>query len=133
MLEGKIHAAVAVNTIFEKIIANIAYQGGEELTCSEAVKNLERYKSHIPAHLYALLYTMLVKYAYDFLDEEDADKKDFETIKNPYIYAELGEYRKRAEEKVYAEFGALFPENMVFQEIYAIVYEKYLKDVLAVW
>ena len=40
MLEGKIHAAVAVNTIFEKIIANIAYQGGEELTCSEAVKTL---------------------------------------------------------------------------------------------
>lgn len=119
-----------IDVMFQNVIDFVSYQCGEDITLSDCLKILEEEKNEIPPHIYGVLKHMLIKYASMYLITTDENINDDKT--SLCIYREVDKYSKIAKEKVKETFGHS-AGNMVIEELYALIYERYLKDVLIEW
>ena len=130
---AKVKAAVAeIDEMFFNATNFVSCQKGKEMTLSECLEVLNKHKKQLPLHVFRVLQCVLVKVAGKELPEGESICLE-DTMVHAGVFREVEEYRHYAEALVCATYPDYFPENMVFEEVYAFVYDRYLADVLRVW
>lgn len=121
-----------IDEMFIKIARFISYQEGEDLTLAECLAFLNECKDKIPVHVFFVLYCLLNQYTIGFLPTGDYTDTGL-LLGHTAVCEEVRNYAVLAKTRVLEEFGDFLPENMVFEEMYAIVYKRYLEEVLKAW
>lgn len=131
--DDAVKAAVAeIDEMFLNATNFVSCQKGVETTLSECLSVLEKHKEVLPLHVFRVLKHVLVTFAGKELPEGEGVCLD-EILSHVAIFREVREYRNVAEERISEDYVDFFPYNMFFEEIYALVYERYLADVLKAW
>lgn len=125
-------AVKEIDDLFMKVIRFISYQEGEDLTLAECLKFLNERKHKLPAHVFYVLYCLLDQYTMKFLSKGNYTDSDV-LLGRAAVCKEVCNYAMIAKSRVLEEFVDFVPENMVFGEMYALVYKRYLEEVLKAW
>lgn len=125
-------AVAEIDEMFLNTTNFVSCQKGIDTTLSECLSVLEKHKEVLPLHVFRVLKHVLVTFAGEELPEGESVCLE-EILTHIAIFREVHEYRRIAEERVREDYVDFFPKNMVFEEIYALVYERYLADVLKAW
>lgn len=128
---AKVKAAVAeIDEIFFNVTKFVSCQKGKEMTLSECLEVLNKHKKQLPLHVFRILKCVLVEFAGKELPEGEGTCLE-DTMIHAGVFREVEEYRHYAEALICSK--GCFLENMVFEEVYAFVYDRYLADVLRAW
>ena len=128
-----VKAAVAeIDEVFMNATNYVSCQKGKDTTLSECLAMLNKHKKLLPLHVFRILQHVLVEFAGEELPEGESTSVE-DKLTHTAIFREVKEYKRIAEERVRADYPDFFPENMVFEEVYALVYDRYLVDVLSAW
>ena len=128
-----VKAAVAeIDEMFLKVTNYVSYPKGEYITLSQCLPVLEKHKNVLPLHVFRILQYLLVEFGREGLPIDNSESLEDKLI-HIAIFREVKEYKRIAEARIQADYPDFFPENMVFEEVYALVYDRYLVDVLRAW
>ena len=123
------NAVVTIDKMFMNLVNIISYQDGDETSLPECMGILETCKPNLPVHVYSVLRHLLLKYTREYIDgNANAYRADF--LIHNIVYQEFEQYEVIASYRVRAKYEGVVADNMVFEEIYEQIYERYFAEIL---